>query len=709
MISTTELTNRLSGGGPAPAKLFTPEAPAVPEKRLLNRELSLIEFFRQVLEEAIDDRNPLLERLRFLAIFSSIVDEFFMVRVSGLKEEFEQGWLHPSPDGMTAEEQLKEIRERLAPMIGDAAHALKEHILPALAERRIEIATYESLNETERATLDQYFTERVFPVLTPLGVDPAHPFPYISGLSLNLGLMVSNSAESSSESETRFVRVKVPPVLPGLIQIDRSKTRYVLLSDLISANLPSLFPGLDAGRAYAFRVTRDADIDIREEEAEDLLRALERELRKRRFGAPVRLEVDAAMPWEMVNYLTQELGLTADDVYRVDGPLNISDLLTLCELNRPDLKFRPIRAIVPDELKSREAPFEAISRRDILLHHPYTSYSTVTNFIRTAARDQNVLAIKICLYRTGQQSDIAEALIEAAEQGKQVTAVIELKARFDEEKNIHWAQRLEHAGVHVVYGLLGLKTHCKLTLVVRREGDSLNRYVHIATGNYNPTASCTYTDFGLFTTDQDIGADASEFFNYLTGYSHQKDYRKLLISPVNLREKLTDRINRETEHAKSGREARIMAKLNRLADPQIIEALYAASNAGVQIDLIVRGICMLRPGVPGMSENIRVRSIVGRFLEHSRIFYFANGGDEETYIGSADWMLRNLNRRVEVVVPVENPQLRKYLREEVLDAYLKDNVNARELQADGSYRRVRAGEEELFDSQTFFQGRQINS
>jgi len=464
-----------------------------------------------------------------------------------------------------------------------------------------------------------------------------------------------------------------------------------------------------AGRAYAFRVTRDADIDIREDEAEDLLRALEVELRKRRFGAPVRLEVEASMPWEMVDYLTQELGLTADDVYRIDGPLNISDLLMLCELNRPDLKFRPIRAIIPDELKSREAPFDVMNRRDILLHHPYTSYSTVTSFIRTAAEDPNVLAIKICLYRTGQQSDIAEALIQAAEKGKQVTALIELKARFDEEKNIRWAQRLEHAGVHVVYGLIGLKTHCKLTLVVRREGEALKRYVHIATGNYNSTASCTYTDFGLFTTDPDIGADATEFFNYLTGYSRQTNYRKLLISPVNLREQLTDLINRETEHAKAGRETRIMAKLNRLADPKIIEALYAASEAGVQIDLIVRGICMLRPGVPGMSENIRVRSIVGRFLEHSRIFYFANDGEEEIYIGSADWMLRNLDRRIEVVCPVENPRLRDYLKTEVLDVYLKDNVNARELQPDGSYVRVHASEEELFDSQVHFEGRQINS
>jgi len=538
-------------------------------------------------------------------------------------------------------------------------------------------------------------------------VDPAHPFPYISGLSLNLGLMVEPAVQAiDHRKEPRFVRLKVPPVLPGLVRVEDRDTRFVFLSELIAANLTALFPGMRAAQAYEFRVTRDADIDIREDEADDLLRALQKELRARRFGTPVRLEVAANMPAEMVDYLTNELGLVSDDVYFIDGPLNASDLLPLCDLNRPDLKFRPIRAIVPDALKSREAPFEVVSHRDILLHHPYTSYSTVTSFIRRAAEDPTVLAIKICLYRTGQQTDIAEALIQAAEAGKQVTAVIELKARFDEEKNIQWAQRLEHAGVHVVYGLLGLKTHCKLTLVVRKEGKALKRYVHIATGNYNPTASCTYTDLGLFTTDEDIGADASEFFNYLTGYTQQSEYRKLLISPVNLREKLMQLIRRETENAQAGRPARIIAKLNRLADANIIEALYEASAAGVSIDLIVRGICMLRPKVPGLSENIRVRSIVGRFLEHSRVFYFANGGEDDVYIGSADWMWRNLNRRVEAVCRIDDATLRRYLKQEVLEVYLRDNVNARELQPDGSYRRVRPGlEDKLFDSQMYFEGR----
>lgn len=709
MISNAQITDQITASGAARAKLLTEPLPVI-EQRLFNRELSLIQFFRQVLEEGLDEKNPLLERLRFLTIFASIVDEFFMVRVSGLKEEVEEGWIHPSPDGLSASDQLRKIREQLSPMFIDLAHSLRDDILPQLAAAGVVVSSLDSLSATERAELDRYFTDQVFPVLTPLAVDPAHPFPYISGLSLNLGLMVEspNPAEVKGKA-ARFVRVKVPPVLPGLLRVGTEGHKFVFLSDLIAAHLESLFPGMHTGPAYEFRVTRDADIDIREDEADDLLRALQNQLRRRRFGTPVRLEVAMTMPDQMVRYLTAELGLGEEDVYRIDGRLNVSDLLSLHKINRPDLKFRALRAIVPDELKSREAPFDVVKRRDILLHHPYTSYSTVTSFIRRAAEDKDVLAIKICLYRTGQQSDIAEALIQAAERGKQVTAVIELKARFDEERNIEWAHRLEHAGVHVVYGLLGLKTHCKLTLVVRREADGLRRYVHIATGNYNPTASTTYTDFGLFTANPEIGADASEFFNYLTGYSEQSEYRQLLVSPVNLRGQLTELIERETAHARAGRTGRIIAKLNRLADAHIIEKLYEASAAGVPIDLIVRGICMLRPGVPGLSENIRVRSIVGRFLEHSRIFYFANDGDEAVYIGSADWMPRNLNRRVEVVCPVHDAKLRRHLQNDVLDVYLRDTVNARELQPDGSYRQVvTAAGEEPFDSQMYFEGVQIN-
>jgi polyphosphate kinase len=698
VLPKISIKERLIAAEPAKAKLAL--APS-PEKHLLNRELSLVEFFRQVLDEARDERNPLLERLRFLTIFSSIVDEFFMVRVSGLKEEVEHGWEQPSLDGMTASEQLAEIRNRLQPMLMEQMRCLQEDILPALAHDGIIVAPYDTLSKKERAQADEYFAREVFPVLTPLAVDPAHPFPYISGLSLNLGINIRSVNDENPE--TRFVRLKVPPSLPALVQVGNG-TKYTLLSDVIACNLGSLFHGMTVEHAHMFRVTRDADLDIREEEADDLLRALQRELSKRRFGSPVRLEVSAGMPEEMVLYLMESIGVEPEDVYVLDGPLNVLDLGSLCDLDRPELKYKPLRAVTPQRLVEGKSIFDTIKRGDVLLHHPYTDYSTVTNFIRAAATDPNVLAIKICLYRTGQQSEIAEILRQAGEHEKQVTALIELKARFDEENNIEWAQRLERAGVHVVYGLIGLKTHCKLTLVVRREGAVLRRYVHIATGNYNPTSSSTYTDLGILTADEAIGEDATEFFNYLTAYSTSRDYRKLLVAPVNLRERLTSLIERETAHAKAGRPARIIAKLNRLADEQIIDSLYEASRAGVEIDLVIRGICMLRPGVPGLSENIRVRSIVGRFLEHSRVMYFANDGQEEVYIGSSDWMHRNLSRRVEVVCPIEDPKLRAYLKDEVLQSYLRDNVNARELTADGSYKPVSAASESLFDSQMYFEG-----
>jgi polyphosphate kinase len=703
-ITNISLKDRLSATEPARPKLSL--APA-PEQRLLNRELSLIEFFRQVLDEARAERNPLLERLRFLTIFSSIVDEFFMVRVSGLKEEVEHGYVHPSPDGLTAAEQLEEIRNRLEPMFAEQMRCLREDILPQLEQQGIVVATYDSLSRDERHRADEYFAQDVFPVLTPLAVDPSHPFPYISGLSLNFGIMVK--AADSDDEKGSFVRLKVPQLLPGLIQVS-DEAKFTLLSEVIAANLGSLFTGMTVLRAHTFRVTRDADFDIREDEAEDLLRALQKGLRKRRFGSPVRLEIEAGMPDEMAGYLMESIGVEPHDVYVLDGPLNIQDYATLCEEDRPDLKYPPLRAIIPAPLKEQKSIFDAIKRRDVMLHHPYTDYSVVIDFIRAAALDPNVEAIKICLYRTGAQSEIAEVLRQAGEMGKQVTVLIELKARFDEENNIEWAQRLERAGVHVVYGLIGLKTHCKLSLVVRREGEKLRRYMHIATGNYNPTSSSTYTDFGIFTADEKIGEDATEFFNYLTGYSNQREYRKLLVSPVNLREKLSTLIDRETAHAKAGRPARIVAKLNRIADENIIERLYEASQAGVSIDLIIRGICMLRPGVPGLSENIRVRSIVGRFLEHSRLIYFLNDGNEEIFLGSADWMIRNLNRRVEVVTPVEDPGFKKYLKTDVLQAYLRDNMNARELQPDGSYVRIRpAAGVEPFDSQMYFEGLDLNS
>lgn len=676
-----------------------------------NRELSLLEFHRRVLEEGLDQSNPLLERLKFLSIFSSNLDEFFMIRVSGLKEELEENVTELSADGMTPEEQLKEIRKRVLPMVDEQAKCLQEQILPELAASGIHVVAFETLSPDDRESLRTYFMEKVFPILTPLAVDQSHPFPYISPLSLNLGLMVEappgrSLADPKNKHQPRFVRIKVPSVVPRLIPVGKLGTRFVLLEELIEANIQSLFPGMIPGKCHRFRVTRDADIELREDEAEDLLRLIQQELRKRRFGTPVRLEISAGMPEEMVGYLTESLALESEDVYVVDGPLSLQDFMSLYELNRPDLKDEPFTPAIP-EWRGKKSLFEVLKERDLLLHHPYDSYDTVTRFINEAVYDPDVVAIKICLYRTGPDSPIPPALIRAAEQGKQVTALIELKARFDEEHNIEWARKLDEAGVHVVYGILGLKTHGKLTLIVRREGDSLKRYMHIASGNYNPTTSCTYTDVGLFTADEEIGADASELFNYLTGCSRQMEYRKLFVAPVNLREKMTALIDREIRHRQAGEPARIVAKINRLADKQIIEKLYEASQAGVKIDLIVRGICMLRPGVLGLSENITVRNIIGRFLEHSRVFYFANGGEEEVYIGSADWMYRNLKHRIEVVTPISDPDLKHYLKNVVLAAYFRDNVKTRELQPDGTYAKVqRAAGEKAFGVQTFFIGQQ---
>jgi polyphosphate kinase len=672
-----------------------------------NRELSLLEFHGRVLEEALDESIPLLERLKFLSIFSSNLDEFFMIRVSGLKEEMEHR-VEVSPDGLTPAQQLEKSRERILALIVEQARCLREDVLPGLAQAGISVVSYDSLSRHEKERLEHYFSEKVFPVLTPLAVDPSHPFPYISPLSLNLGLMVDppkNMELISSRKliDRRFVRIKVPSILPRLVPVGASNTRFVLIEEIIEANIRALFPGMEPGPCYRFRVTRDADIEIREEEAQDLLSVIQEELRRRRFGMPVRLEVSADMPAEMIEYLTSSLGLGQDDVYKFDGPLNIQDLMSLYDLDRPDLKDKPFAPQVPAWFKEHKSIFDAIKESDRLLHHPYDSYECVTEFINQAVDDEDVVAIKICLYRTGPDSPIPPALIRAAEQGKQVTALIELKARFDEEHNIEWAQKLDEAGVHVVYGIVGLKTHGKCTLIVRREGDVLKRYVHVASGNYNPTTSCTYTDLGLFTVDDEIGRDATELFNYLTGFSEQHLYRKLMVAPVELREKFNTLLDREIEHKRMGGPARIIAKINRLADLEIIEKLYEVSRAGVEVDLIVRGICMLRPGIPGLSENIRVRSIVGRFLEHSRVFWFANGGNEEVYIGSADWMTRNLKNRVEVVAPVSDPEAKRFLREVLIDAYLTDNTKARELQPDGRYTPV-VTRSEPFDSQEYFMG-----
>lgn len=678
---------------------------------LLNREASLLEFFRRILEEALDAAQPPLERVKFLSIFSANLDEFFMIRVSGIKEELDQEVVSLTTDGLTPEEQLGLIREMTPPMLAEQSRCLREEILPQLREHGIEIVPYGELTREERATLEDYFARQVYPILTPQAVDPAHPFPYISNLSLNIGVMVGPKVEHgitrslTGGTEPRFVRVKVPPLVPRLIRVGERGARYVLIEELIAANIGELFPRMRAGRCHLFRVTRDADIELRDDEADDLLRSMEQTLRKRRFGSPVRLEVAATMPREMSDYLMAELGLTPEDVYEVAGPLAVGDLMQLHKLERPELKDRPLRQTVPALLEDPSAIFEIIGEQDALLHHPYTSYSTVIDFMQQAARDPAVVAIKMCLYRTGQHSPIPEALIEASERGKQVTAIVELKARFDEKHNIEWAKRLEEAGVHVVYGLLGLKTHCKAALIIRSEEGQLRRYVHIATGNYNPDTASVYTDFGLLTSDEEIGEDATDLFNYLTGFSRQKEYNRFLVAPVNMRERMLGLIGRERDHARAGRPARIAAKINRLADVEIVRALYEASQAGVCIDLVVRSICTLRPGVAGLSETVRVRSIVGRLLEHSRVFYFQNGGEEEVYIGSADWMTRNFDRRVEIVVPIRDAHLRRYLKDVVLSTYLRDNVKARELLPDGTYVRVRSAPgAEPFDSQSYFEG-----
>ena len=676
---------------------------------LFNREFSQIEFYRRVLEEALDPTQPLLERLKFLSIFSENLDEFFMIRVSGLQETLAGEVSKLSPDGLRQLEQLREIRARLLPLIAEQMRCLHEEVLPGLAEQGIRVAQYNTLSLPERQQLREFYKRQVHPVLTPQAVDQGHPFPYISNQSLNLALTVEPLPEHgitrslTGKVEPRLARIKVPSLVPRLVPVDDSKTKFVFLEDLIAANLESLFPRMHVRDCHAFRVTRDADVDVREEEANDLLGMMEKTLRKRRFGTAVRLEVDARMPAELCGRLLHELELEPDDIYPIDGPLNVRDLMQLYKLDRPELKDAPFRQRHSKALEGADDYFARIRERDVLLHHPYESFDAVNDFIDRAAKDPDVASIKICLYRTGQKSPIPESLIEAVARGKQATALVELKARFDEENNIEWAKRLEESGVHVVYGIVGLKTHCKVALVVRRESDGLRRYVHVATGNYNPVTSNFYTDLGLFTADEEIGADATDLFNFLTGFSRHKDYRRMLVSPTVLRDKTLALIRREAEHASAGRPARIIIKINRLADTRVIGALYEASQAGVPIDLIVRGICMLKPGVPGLSETIRVRSVVGRFLEHSRAYYFQNGGDEELYTGSADWMPRNFDRRVETVAPVSDPRLKSYLKDVLLDAYLRDNVKARLLGADGRYRPIPVEPGgERFNSQLFF-------
>lgn len=677
---------------------------------LFNRELSWLEFNRRVLAEAADESLPVLERLKFLAIFSTNLDEFFMIRVSGLKEQVAEGVGNLSTDGLSAAEQIKEIHKRLRPMLKRQVNLLSQSVLPALEKEGITIEHYVHLTAREKKHLDKYFHNDLFPILTPQSVDSSHPFPYISNLSLNLGLYIQPDPAKTQQNlkhlfkQKRFTRIKLPPTVGRLIPIDRKSNRFALLEEVIAANVHELFPNMKTSEAFLFRVTRDADIELREDEAGDLLRTLERELQRRRDRFAVRLEVEAPMPEKMVKLLAAGTGLEDAEVERVDGFVDIPDLLQLCDLDQPTLKDHPIAAVTPRSILKAESYFDVIRRQDVLLHHPYTSFNAVTDFIAEAADDPQVQAIKICLYRTGKDSPIVSSLIRASRLGKQVTALIELKARFDEENNIEWARRLENEGVHVVYGISSLKTHCKVLLVVRREKEKLVRYVHLATGNYNGVTARVYTDLGLLTANEEIGEDATSLFNFLTGYSQQANYKQLVVAPLNLREKLIELIRREVGHAADGKPARIIIKVNSITDVEVIRELYAASSAGVEVDLIVRGICTLRPGVEGMSSNIRVRSIIGRFLEHSRIFSFENGGDNEVFIGSSDMMHRNLDRRVEILVPILSGEITAYLRDEILASYLRDESNAWLLQPDGTYKDISQKKKAGFDSQMHFVG-----
>jgi polyphosphate kinase len=665
-----------------------------------NRELSLLSFQNRVLEEAEDESNPLLERFKFLSIVGSNMEEFFMVRVAGLKHQLEAGTVMAGPDGLSPNNQLMAIRGEASELFNRAYRCLNLVLLPALKQANIDIVKYEDLAVEVRSQLQQYFLQNIFPVLTPLAFDPGHPFPHISNLSLNLAVLIRDT-----KGEERFARVKVPDSLTQLIPLERVMARsgraesaknhsFIWLDDLIASNLEALFPGMTVVESHPFQVTRDAEVEIQEWEAEDLLETTEEGIRQRRFGEVVRLIVDLAMPEHILDILINNLEISSDDVYRVEGRLPLSSVKHIYAIDRPDLKDTPFLPAVPAALNpdtQEEDTFAAMRRRDILLHHPYDSFQPVVNFLNLAARDPQVLAIKMTLYRVGNKSPVVEALLEAMENGKQVAVLVELKARFDEESNIEWAKALERYGVHVVYGLIGLKIHSKVALVVRREGEAIRRYVHLSTGNYNPLTAHLYTDLGLFTCDEEIGSDVTDLFNYLTGYSAKRDYRKLLVAPINLKDKLEWLIRREIDHQKNGRGGHLIFKMNALVDEWCIRLLYEASQAGVKINLLVRGICCLRPGIPGISENITVTSIVGRFLEHSRIFWFRNGGDEQMYLGSADMMPRNLYRRVEVLFPVEDQKLLRYLRDEVLEKYMADCLKARFMQPDGAY--VRTGHE----------------
>lgn len=672
--------------------------PEIATARYLNRELSWLQFNRRVLEEAASSHNPLLERLRFLAIFESNLDEFYMVRVSGLIEQFESGVLEVSPDGLSPNEQLHVIYEAAAPLRRRCATVYQDHIKPQLERHGVHLRRYEELNAKQRRDMESYFEHEVFPLCTPLILHPTHSVPFISNRSLNLAVELSDKA-----SDTRLARVKVPTVIPRLVRIGKRKSEFVLLEEVIAHNIQALFPGVEVLGTHCFRVIRDADVEIRELEAADLIATIEETLRLRRFGDPVMLQHNSTMPAHVRKHLMAMLKLDDEDVFSLDGILGMEVFLELVKIDKPGLRFPPHLPYVSDQLSTASGLFEAISQGDNLVHHPYDGFRSVEAFVASAETDPDVVGIKQTLYRMGSESPIVESLLDAAEGGKQVAAMVELKARFDESNNLVWARALERAGVHVTYGFPEMKTHCKLCLIVRRRGGGMKQYAHVGTGNYNPGTARAYTDLGLFTCDESITQDISELFNYLTGFSKQTRYRKLLVAPLNLREGILHRIRNEIPTGKKEKPGRIIWKLNALVDPEVIEALYEASNAGVKIDLIVRGVCCLRPGVPGMSENISVMSIVGRFLEHSRVYYFEHGGKPDVLIGSADAMRRNLDRRIEVLVPVENPTLVTHIRDRILNICLKDNVQAWDLDAGGNYiRRQSPKGQKPFDSQKWF-------
>ena len=678
----------------------------------INRELSLLDFQRRVLEEAQDSSNPLLERLMFLSFVGSNVDEFFMVRVAGLKRQIEKGVTESGPDRMSPAEQLRAIRASVIRLNRGAHDCWSKELVPALAEAGLRIERFADLTDEQRNFANSYFQETIFPTLTPLAFDPGRPFPHMSNLSLNLAVVLRDA-----KGIEHFARVKIPDTLPQLVPVKgspklKSRTKvqvkeqvFVWLEQLVTANLGSLFPGMEIVEAHPFHITRDADWDIQDLEAGDLMESVEEGVFQRRFADVVRVEINEAMPASVLEILVTNLELDRDDIYKISGPLSLVRVRGLARFDRPDLKYPPFVPAIPAALTKEEDEdiFTAIRHGDILLHHPFDSFQPVIGLLQRAADDPNVLAIKITLYRVGRNAPVVDALLKAAENGKQIAVLLELKARFDEESNIGWARKLEEYGVHVVYGLLGLKVHCKALLIVRKEGDIIRRYAHLATGNYNAVTANLYTDVGMFTCDPDMGADCSDLFNVLTGYSAKSKYRKLLVAPNSLRDRFEELLEREIEHQRAGRPAHLILKMNSLVDAEMIRILYRASQAGLKVDLLVRGICCLRPGVPGVSDNIEVTSIVGRFLEHSRIYYFKNAGDEEVYLGSADLMPRNLNKRVEVLFPVREKSLIKVLKDDILGTYMKDQAKARHMQPDGKYLRdPNAGKKGALNAQETF-------